>query len=191
MGARKPKPLRDALKHAAARPLAVSGGCMSVVTHSVFTVPSWKEIQSDSPAFARKVEERFTAGTNKTIATLRKDGSPRISGTELEFHEGQITLGMMGKSMKLLDVRRDPRVALHSPTIEPPKGQPSEHPGDAKIAGLLIEHIAADLGPEYPSAGAFEIDIREVVLTYVDETETHLVIESWDAAHGWRKRTRS
>ena len=98
---------------------------------------------------------------------------------------------MMGKSMELLDVRRDPRVAIHSPTIEPPKGQPSAHPGDAKIAGLLIEHIAADLGPKYPSAGAFEIDIREVVLTYVDETETHLVIESWDVAHGWRKRTRS
>ena len=97
----------------------------------------------------------------------------------------------MGTSMELLDVRRDFRVAIHSPTIEPPKDQPSEHPGDGKIAGLLIEHIAADLGPKYPSAGAFEIDIREVVLTYVDETETHLVIESWDVAHGWRKRTRS
>ena len=177
------------MKHATAWPLAEPGACMSVVNHSVFTVASWKEIQSDSPVFARKIEERFTAGTNKTIATVRKDGSPRISGTELEFHEGQITLGMMGKSMKLLDVRRDPRVAIHSPTIEPPKGQPSEHPGDAKIAGLLIEHIAADLGPEHP--GAFEIDVREVVLTYVDETETHLVIESWDVAHGWRKRTRN
>lgn len=153
-------------------------------------MPSWREIQADFPAFARKVEECFAAGTNKTIATLRKDGSPRISGTELEFHEGQITLGMMGKSMKLLDVRRDPRVAIHSPTIEPPKDQPSEHRGDAKISGVLLEKTDADLGPEYPGAGSFEIDIREVVLTYVDETETHLVIESWDAAHRWRKRTR-
>ncbi len=37
----------------------------------------------------------------------------------MEFSsDGEVTLGMMPGSMKLLDVRRDPRVALDSPTLE-------------------------------------------------------------------------
>lgn len=77
-----------------------------------------------------RVRSRFDAGTNKTIATLRKDGSPRISASELTFTDGAVTLGMMSGSMKLLDVRRDPRIAIHSPTIEPPAGALSAAPGD-------------------------------------------------------------
>ena len=93
---------------------------------------SWQDIEQDAPDFAARVRARFDAGTNKTIATLRRDGAPRISGSELQFANGQVTLGMMGRSSKLLDVRRDPRIAIHSPTIEPPYGEPSDWPGDAK-----------------------------------------------------------
>jgi hypothetical protein len=93
----------------------------------------------DARDFAARVRRCFEAGTNKTIATLRRDGAPRISGSELAFTDGEVTLGMMGGSMKLLDVRRDPRVALHSPTIEPPKHDMSTWPGDAKLAGRLVE----------------------------------------------------
>src|SRR5215211_3848023 len=100
---------------------------------------TWQEIEQDAPEFAARVRARFDAGTNKTIATLRRDGTPRISGTELQFTNGQVTLGMMPGSVKLLDVRRDPRIAIHSPTIEPPAGPPDEWPGDAKLAGTAIE----------------------------------------------------
>jgi hypothetical protein len=93
----------------------------------------------DARDFAARVRRCFEAGTSKTIATLRRDGAPRISGSELAFTDGEVTLGMMGGSMKLLDVRRDPRVALHSPTIEPPKHDMSTWPGDAKLAGRLVE----------------------------------------------------
>jgi hypothetical protein len=41
-----------------------------------------------------------------TLATLRRDGSPRISGTEVEFTDGQVWLGMMPGSLKALDLRR-------------------------------------------------------------------------------------
>ena len=72
----------------------------------------WAEVVADAPEFAQRVRERFDAGVHKTMATLRRDGSPRISGTELEFSDAEVTLGMMGCSLKLADVRRDPRVAL-------------------------------------------------------------------------------
>ena len=84
----------------------------------------WREIEQEAAEFAARVKARFEAGTNKTLATLRRDGSPRISGSEAAFVDGELTFGMMPGSMKLLDVRRDPRIAMHSPTIEPPEGAP-------------------------------------------------------------------
>ena len=147
---------------------------------------SWKDVEAEAPEFAERVHKIFASGTNKTIATLRADGSPRISGTELEFADGEVSFGMMDESMKLRDVRRDPRVAIHSPTIEPPK-DPASWQGDAKIAGRLVE---IDPPPENPHEGAgfFKVDITEVVLTYV--TGDRLVIESWHPGRGHQRRTR-
>jgi hypothetical protein len=153
-------------------------------------MPSWEEIEKDAPEFAARVRDRFAIGTNKSIATLRRDGAPRISASELEFAGAEVTLGMMGGSMKLLDVRRDPRIAVHSPTLEPPKDDPSAWPGDAKLAGTAIE-IAPPANDPHVGAGFFKLDIVEVVLTYVGTPADHLVIESWHAGRGWQRRTRA
>jgi hypothetical protein len=155
---------------------------------------SWAEIEHLAPELAAKVRARFDAGTNKTMATLRRDGSPRISGTEVSFAPRNsvavVSLGMMGGSRKLADVRRDPRVALHSPSLEPPPGDPSAWPGDAKLAGQVVE---VEPPPDNPVAGSahFVLDIFEVVLTYVGRPGDHLVIESWHPDPGYRRRTRT
>jgi Pyridoxamine 5'-phosphate oxidase len=158
---------------------------------------SWKSIEDAAPDFAAKVRGRFQAGTNKTLASLRADGAPRISATECKFEDGELTLGMMGGSRKLADVRRDPRVAIHSPTLEPPPEPSTEWPGEAKMAGSLVEIRAPDewvdsndSGPE--GAGFFQLDITEASLTYLGgDPPDHLVIESWDSKAGWRQRTRT
>jgi hypothetical protein len=105
---------------------------------------SWGDIEKDAPDFALRVRKRFEAGTNKTPASLRRDGAPRISASEMEFGtDGEVTVGMMPGSMKLLDARRDPRVALHSPALEPPKDDPSSSPGDAKSrAGTWTDMVS-------------------------------------------------
>jgi hypothetical protein len=151
-------------------------------------MPSWQHIEKDAPDFARRVRRRFSMGINKTIATLRRDGSPRISACEVQFEDGEVKLGMMGGSMKLLDVRRDPRIAMHSATIEaPPDAQ--DWPGDAKLAGLLVE-LDAPPDNTYVGAGFFRLDITEVTLTYVGTPADHLVIESWHQDRGWSSQTR-
>jgi hypothetical protein len=61
----------------------------------------WSTVVDQAPDFAARVSAAFAAGTNKTLATIRSDGSPRISGTELEFVDGRVTLGMMPRSRKL------------------------------------------------------------------------------------------
>jgi len=77
-------------------------------------------------------------------------------------------------------------VALHSPTIEPPKE--GEWLGDAKLAGRLVEMPPPE--DAEPDAGYFRVDVTEVALTYVGTPADHLVIESWHEGTGYRRRTR-
>jgi hypothetical protein len=145
----------------------------------------WSEIERDAAEFAERLRTIFQAGTNKTLATLRRDGSPRISGTELEFDAGAATLGMMPGSRKEDDVLRDARCAIHSPTIEPPKG--SLGLGDAKLSGRLL---AIDPpGPDAVPGSYFELDITEAVVTWVEGDQ--LVMESWHPGRGIQRISRT
>jgi hypothetical protein len=149
---------------------------------------SWAEFASAEPALASRVEERFAIRKHKTLATLRKDGSPRISGIEVEFANGEVFLGMMPDSLKVHDLERDPRLAVHSPTDDPPQGNPRGWPGEAKLAGYALE---VDF-PDRPAAGGhrFRIDITEAVLTYLNEAGDQLVVESWHPGKGTKRLER-
>jgi hypothetical protein len=152
------------------------------------TVASWAEIVSAEPDFADRVRHLLTSQKHMTLATLRRDGSPRISGTELQIQDGDLWLGMMPRSLKALDLRRDPRLALHGPSVDPPEGAESGWLGEAKLAGLGVEVTEGGS----PTGGhRFRIDITEVVLTRVGEPADHLVIESWHPGRGLEVRRRT
>jgi hypothetical protein len=77
-------------------------------------MPTWSEIEQDAPDFALRVRVCFDAGTNKTLATLRRDGAPRISASETEFSaDGEITVGVDEAS------RRASRPASSTPQPDP------------------------------------------------------------------------
>src|SRR5881398_1656174 len=103
--------------------------------HTV-AMTAWKDVEQAEPEFAARVRRLFDAGRHKTIATLRADGSPRISGIECEFADGELRFGSMPGARKGADLRRDPRFALHSASVAPPEGQEATWQGDAKVAGL-------------------------------------------------------
>ncbi|MFC5906003.1 pyridoxamine 5'-phosphate oxidase family protein [Streptacidiphilus monticola] len=148
----------------------------------------WRELETAEPEFASRVRAVFDVRKHKTLATLRKDGSPRISGIEIAFAEGEIRLGMMPGSVKARDVLRDPRLAVHSPTVDTPEDDPGAWAGEAKVSGRAVQ-VAP---PEGGSAGSayFRIDLDEVVLTRVGSPADHLVIESWTPSGGLRRRVR-
>ena len=143
---------------------------------------SWKEIAASEPDFAQRAQARFDAYKHKTMATLRKDGSPRISGIEVAFRDGEVVLGMMPGSLKAKDVLRDPRVAVHSGT-EDPKEQPNEVI-DAKLSGIAVE---------VPAEGhhAFHVDVKEAVVISLSDPVNHLVIETWREGHGLTRTKRA
>jgi hypothetical protein len=150
-------------------------------------MPGWSAIEQAEPGFAARVRELFDAGRHKTIATLRADGSPRISGIECEFTGGQLRFGSMAGSRKGADLRRDPRFALHGPTFHPEAGKEVEWPGEAKIAGRAIPAGPVVDGPE---GEMFIADISEVVLTGLNADGTKLTVEWWTPEHGLRRVER-
>lgn len=141
---------------------------------------TWAEFESTEPDFAARAHRLMTARKHLTMATLRADGSPRISGTEVEFANGQLLIGSMPNAVKAADLRRDPRIAIHGPTSDPPEMHPASWTGEAKVTGRAIE-FATD---------RFEIDVREVVITRLNEKGNRLVIESWTPERGYRKTER-
>jgi Pyridoxamine 5'-phosphate oxidase len=135
---------------------------------------SWSEVEAQAPELAARARELFDAFTHKTIATLRRDGSPRISGTEVQFEEGEMWIGSMSRAVKARDLQRDPRFALHSGSADPP-----DWPGDAKVAGR-----AQEMTQEGADSHRFRLDITELVVVSLNDTRELLVIESWHEGRG-------
>jgi hypothetical protein len=155
-------------------------------------VPGWKAIEQAVPEFAGRVQRLFDAGRHKTIATLRADGSPRISGIECEFADGDLRFGSMTGARKGADLERDPRFALHGPTVHPEKGNENDWPGEAKIAGraILAGPVTTDEASQQPDGEMYTADITEVVITGLNTEATKLVIESWTPERGLRRVER-
>lgn len=160
---------------------------------------TWEAITAAAPDFAQAVQRRFDAHGHKTLATLRKDGSPRISGIEASFRGGELWLAGMPGSMKFLDLRRDPRLALHSASEDPDVWN-----GDAKVGGRAVQVTdtaalaafaagAGDQGGDAPAPGSFElfrVDLTEAVHVHLGDPADHLVIESWHEGKGLRRVER-
>jgi hypothetical protein len=151
---------------------------------------SWNEVEKSEPEFAAKVRRLFDAHKHKTIATLRADGAPRISGIEAQFTDGELTFGSMPHARKGADLHRDPRFALHSATSDPPDDDSSAWPGEAKIAGRAYFAEALD-GSDEPEGELFRADVHEVVVTALNAEGSALAVESWHPGRGLRRVERT
>jgi hypothetical protein len=151
-------------------------------------MPSWSDFEAAAPELAATVRRRLDAHSHKTLATVRGDGSPRISGTEAGVVDGELWIGSMWDARKARDLRRDPRFALHSGSDDPPAWE-----GDAKLAGVAEEITDPERVREINGAAAgngpshlFRLDLREVSTVGLDEGRTQLVIQVWTPERGVR-----
>jgi hypothetical protein len=158
---------------------------------------SWEEFEAAAPELAATILERFGAHKHAVIATLKADGSPRLSGIETAFWRGDLWIGMMPESRKGADLRRDPRFSLHSAPIDLELVD-----GDAKLAGraalvtdaaLVAEFLAAseestrDVPPG--AVDLFRAELLEASLVTV--AGDHLVVDSWVDGGSPTRRTRT
>lgn len=147
------------------------------------------------PELAALARELLDAHAHKTIATLRRDGSPRISGIEAKFVDEDLWVGSMPASRKGEDLVRDPRFALHSGSDDPPGWR-----GDAKLSGVVgaigdrerRRAIFKAMGAEEvdPDSRLFRLDVRELAVTRPSDAGDALEIDYWSAAAGLQRTTR-
>ncbi|MEV0195188.1 pyridoxamine 5'-phosphate oxidase family protein [Nonomuraea sp. NPDC050691] len=174
---------------------------------------SWREFEGQAPELAEVARTLMEKYRHKVLATLRKDGSPRVSGTETDLRDGDLWLGSMSGAVKALDLRRDPRMAIHttSPAPEPPPsgsgeqasgaskaageestGAAPEWEGDVKLAGRAVEITDEDVVKafELPGTGShlFRVELTEVAWTRVEGDE--VVIDAWREGVGVRRFRR-
>ena len=153
-------------------------------------------LEQEQPEFATRVQAAFDAHGHKILATLRRDGAPRVSGIEARFRDGELWLAGMPRSVKFADLRRDPRMALHSGSDEPDAFR-----ADAKLSGRAIEvtdaaQLAdfadrASVPAEIQPFELFRIALEQVVVTALNEARNGLVITSWRPGRGLSATTRT
>jgi hypothetical protein len=146
-------------------------------------VATWAEFEAAEPRFAARVRKLMTSRKHLTMATLRRDGSPRISGSEVQFEGEDLRIGSMPDAAKANDLLRDSRVAIHGPTHDPARS--GKWRGEAKVAGRAVEL------PGSEDSHMFRIDISEVVITRLNDQGDRLVIESWHPGSGYRITERA
>lgn len=166
--------------------------------HDRYMTTHWMQVEAQAPDLAGLVRARFEATGLAFLATLRKDGSPRVSGIEPLVGPERLLLGMMPDSRKALDLRRDPRCSLHAASVDK-----AVTDGDARISGRAVEHLSdveidegrrlfTEAQGQAPPDGPmhlFSLDITELV--FLQPGDGHLVIRSWTPERGEQRVERA
>lgn len=152
---------------------------------------SWGSFAAAQPDLAARVRMRFSAHRHLTMATIRADGLPRISGNEMRIRAGVIYLAGLLGARRFADLRARPGIALHSGSDDP-----SSWTGDAKIVGIAREVVdegerasfSGSLTQE-PPGGTFElfaVDIVEATTVDLTPEQDALLITTWSPLRGLR-----
>jgi hypothetical protein len=153
----------------------------------------WDAFEDACPEIAAVARERFTADEVVMLGTIRADGTPRLSPNELDLVEGRLCCGMMWRSRKALDLRRDPRLVVHSVPIG--RMNPG---GDIKLRGRAVDERDPELraayrkaifdrigwSPDEPEFHLYSLDVEEAVLIRFGERE---ILLRWDEQGGFRR----
>jgi uncharacterized pyridoxamine 5'-phosphate oxidase family protein len=138
---------------------------------------SWRELESQAQAIAEFGKARLH---NKVayLATLRKDGSPRVHPFTPIIGDGHFFVFMEPTSPKGNDLRRDARFAVHC-SVTDTSGESGEFivTGRANfIDDPELRALAVKIAPYHPAERyvLFEFDTEGVVMTeYVEGRPLH------------------
>jgi len=159
----------------------------------------WAELAEREPRLAEVGRERLLGPGVVLVGTIRRDGTPRLSGVEPFVLDGELWLSMMPTSMKARDLDRDPRVLVHSVITNRDGGE-----GEYKIRGVARAETDPGVQRRYadavsralgwtPTPGEFRlfaVRISDVtVLRYDDATGDQFVTRWPDGGEYVRRGT--
>ena len=131
---------------------------------------TWSDLEAAEPAIAAAARRLFWIpgfGLGY-LATIRRDGGPRIHPVNVEIVDGRLVT-FIGPSPKLRDLRRDGRFALHAP------GSETEN-DEAAITGVAVERDA-DAALRARASAAMPYEVADDNVLFELELETVLWAE--------------
>ena len=156
---------------------------------------NWRDLETAAPEIAELGKERFDQARVALLATLRKDGSPRISPVEPVLTQRHLLFGAMSWSLKTHDLLRDPRCVLHSAITGPDSGE-----GELKLYGRASE--ADDetrnscqegwwVARPPDAATVFDLNIGQAAFISWDTEDGQMTVRRWSPQHGYTETRRS
>jgi pyridoxamine 5'-phosphate oxidase-like protein len=150
----------------------------------------WQELENGAPEIARLGSERLAEAGIALLATLRKDGSPRINPVEPHLVSGHLLFAAMARTTKARDLERDPRCFLHSAVSDPDGSH-----GELKLAGRADEVRDAELreqlseawwaGRPAEEAHVFSLAIERAAFVTWEIERGVMIVRRWSPERGF------
>ena len=158
----------------------------------------WADLERAAPRLAERAKELVVDPGVCLVATIRRDGAPRLSPVEPLLLDGDLWLSMLWRSRKAQDLLVDDRVLVHS-IVTTRGGQP----GEVKLRGRAVpvddrerrdryREAVAVLGwqPVEPWFHLFVVDLADVTsISYAGEGDQH--VARWPAGIEFVRRATS
>jgi hypothetical protein len=157
----------------------------------------WAEFETDAGWLGEVARARLAEPGVVLVATIRADGSPRVSPCEPFFLDADLWLPMLWHSRKADDLRRDARVLVHS-IITHRDGDE----GEVKARGRAIPEsrrtaevcraigAALPFEPDPARVDLFSVDVESVVhIAYATNGDQHVSL--WPARRRFVRRETS
>jgi hypothetical protein len=150
----------------------------------------WDDLQAQQPRLGAVAHDRLLGPGVLLVATIRRDGTPRLSPVEPLVLDGDLWLSMLLGSRKAADLHRDPRVLVHS-VVTGPNGED----GEIKLRGTAVaaddhdaqqryaDAVSAVLpwSPEVGRFHLFRVDIDDVTVLRYDNATGDQFLTRWPA----------
>jgi Pyridoxamine 5'-phosphate oxidase len=160
----------------------------------------WADFETSQPRLAAVGRAKLADPGVVLVGTVRTDGTARISPVEPLLWKGELWLSMGWHTRKALDLRRDPRVLVHSIVT-------SRHGtgGEFKVRGTALEEpdldvqngfareVVTQLGwsPEVGKFHLFRIGIEDVSYVRWDDATNDQFVTRWPVGGEFVRRGTS
>jgi Pyridoxamine 5'-phosphate oxidase len=148
----------------------------------------WSDFEHGQPQLAGLARQRLIEPGVLLVATIRRDGTPRLSPVEPMVMDGDLWLSMMWQSTKARDLMRDPRLLLHS-VITNRDGTEGElklrctarAEDDRAVQRRYADTVAVTLGwdPDPGRFHLFAIDVEHVTFIRYDSASGDQFVAMW------------
>ena len=160
----------------------------------------WHDLVRRQPRLARVAHDRLLDPGVVLVATVRRDGTPRLSPVEPFVLDGDLWLSMLWQSRKAADLARDPRVLVHS-IITSRDGRE----GEVKLRGQVVAEpdpavqvrYAAAVGealgwsPQVGRFHLFRVEVADVTVLRYDDATGDQFVTRWPSGQEFVRRGTS